>query len=467
VNRSLRAWRPARAAARTALLAAVALSVSAVSAFAAFNQAATGGPMSVTTTSLTAPTGLAASNPCSSATAVSTSLSWTASTSTATTGYAILRSSASAGPFSSVGTVSGINTTTYTDTVSHATAADSIYVAVKSANGMDVVSMASNSKTANSGGANMSSPTNIAVTPDGTKAYVANSATIGGNETVTPITLSNDTAGTPITVGGSKAPVGIAITPDGTTAWVGTGGTKTLVPITVATNTAGTAVSFTFGVNAVAITPDGTHAWATGAGGAIESMNTSTHALGTTINAVNGGTSGNMQAIAISPDGTKAYITDASTNKMVWPVTLSGASGTLGTPISLTFAPQAIAISPDGSTAWVAGATDIVPITGLPGSPVVGTLIPVTGAAFQGIAISPNGCFVYAADASANHQVVAVNAVTKAESTISLSTDVAEDIATAYPPVTYYYEVEGTRNVWTSPASGQASHAFGQPAQSS
>ena len=175
-------------------------------------------------------------------------------------------------------------------------------------------------------------------------------------------------------------------------------------------------------------------------------------------------TAGNLQAISISPDGTKAYIADAK-NNMIWPVTLSGASGTLGTPIALSFAPQALALTADGATAWVAGATGIVPIT--LATSTVGTVINVAGATFQGIAISPNACFVYAADASTNNRVVVVNAVTKAETTTIATDATPEDIAVAYPPVTYYYEVEGTRNLWTSPASGQASLHFGEPNQSS
>lgn len=442
--------------ARAALLTAALVTASSATAWASWSLGATAGPMTISTTTLTAPTGLSASNPCSSATAISSSLSWTASSATATTGYSVLRSTSSTGTFTSVGTVSGINTTTYTDTVSHASVADSIYVAVKSANGMDVVSMASNTKTANSGGPNLKNPTNIAVSPDGTKAYVANS----GANTVTPITLSNDTAGTQINLG-SKPPQGIAFTPDGTTAWVADGGDKTLWPINVSTDTAGTKVSFTFGVNAVAVTPDGTYAWVAGAGGDIQSMNVSTHALGTMIAAAGG----NMQALAITPDGTKAYVVDASGNKAVWPVTLSGASGTLGSAITLSFTPQAIAISPDGTTAWVAGQTDIVPITLATGT--AGAVISVAGANFQGIAVSPNGCYVYAADSSTNNQVVVVKASTGTVTT-TIATDTApQDIATAYPPVTYYYEVEGTRYSWTSPVSGQAALSFGNPAQSS
>ena len=54
----------------------------------------------------------------------------------------------------------------------------------------------------------MHKPTGIAITPDGTTAYVASS--IFG--TVTPIATATNTPGTPIDVG--IKPLGISITPD-------------------------------------------------------------------------------------------------------------------------------------------------------------------------------------------------------------------------------------------------------------
>jgi YVTN family beta-propeller protein len=58
-------------------------------------------------------------------------------------------------------------------------------------------------------------PVAIALTPDGSRAYVANS----GSNTVSVITTANNTVtGSPIPVG--FTPVAIAITPDGTHAYV-------------------------------------------------------------------------------------------------------------------------------------------------------------------------------------------------------------------------------------------------------
>ena len=92
-------------------------------------------------------------------------------------------------------------------------------------------------------------PEAIAITRDGSTAYVAN--LVSG--TVTPIATATNTAGTPITVG--SRPYAIAITPDGTTAYVTNHFSGTVTPIATATNTAGTPITVGSYPNAIAITP--------------------------------------------------------------------------------------------------------------------------------------------------------------------------------------------------------------------
>lgn len=95
-----------------------------------------------------------------------------------------------------------------------------------------------------------SAPLWIAITPNGKWAYVANSGwgfaggrtgNRNGGFTVTPIDLSTNVAGVPITVG--PAPSVVAITPDGKWAYVADTGTATragdVTPINIARNCAG------------------------------------------------------------------------------------------------------------------------------------------------------------------------------------------------------------------------------------
>jgi DNA-binding beta-propeller fold protein YncE len=74
--------------------------------------------------------------------------------------------------------------------------------------------------------------------------------------TVTPVSTATNIAGPPIPVG--REPAHIAITPDGTTAYVivfDLGGQYTLTPIATATNKAGPPIKAGKAAEAIAITP--------------------------------------------------------------------------------------------------------------------------------------------------------------------------------------------------------------------
>jgi DNA-binding beta-propeller fold protein YncE len=105
-----------------------------------------------------------------------------------------------------------------------------------------------------------SSTYGVAVTPDGKTAYV----TSGDGDTVKPITLSNNTVGTPIDFASNSEVCNIALTPDGAHAVV-VGDFSTAV-LDLAAGTV--AMSYTIAGRCVAITPDGTRALVTGAGAA-------------------------------------------------------------------------------------------------------------------------------------------------------------------------------------------------------
>ena len=109
-------------------------------------------------------------------------------------------------------------------------------------------------------------PDAIAITPNGKTAYVA----IYASGTVTPIDLATNTTGKPIKVSGKPLatrfygqPMAIAITPDGSTAYVANGATSTVTPIDLATNKPGKPIKISgkLGADAIAISVDGTTAY--------------------------------------------------------------------------------------------------------------------------------------------------------------------------------------------------------------
>ena len=110
------------------------------------------------------------------------------------------------------------------------------------------------------------SPVGIAITPNGTSAYVTNAL----SDSVTPIEpvqrhgrherpswqLATNRPGREIKVG--VDPSGIAITPDGTSAYVTNQGSDSVTPIEVQTNTPGKEIKVGTAPTGVAITPANT-----------------------------------------------------------------------------------------------------------------------------------------------------------------------------------------------------------------
>ena len=181
-------------------------------------------------------------------------------------------------------------------------------------------------------------PQGIAITPDGATAYVADAGAIvtgqsgGIGNTVTPIDLKTGQAGKPITVG--NAPLAVAITPDGTTAYVTNSYSGSVSPITVGSASAGTPIEMTGSPQAIAIS--GGTAWvaddssSVATGNNLTPISTSAQTAGTPVPVGK-----NPTAVAITPNGATAWVVCSGTNTVV-PVDLSSAAvkraGTVSVP---------------------------------------------------------------------------------------------------------------------------------------
>ena len=212
-----------------------------------------------------------------------------------------------------------------------------------------------------------SEPNAIAISPDGTTAYVANA----GDGTITKIALATNTVqGQPIKVGGD--PTGIAISPNGTVAYVtnNNAGYENLIPITLANDTiepgipVGTQVGGEPNATdpvAVAITPDGTTALVVDRGssvvpGAVTPVNLATDEAGTPFSQIGGSgpSIGNdPDAIAISPNGQDAYVTNFASGTLSEITLTSDVASAIETS-SAGSDPLGVAVTPDGSGAYVA-----------------------------------------------------------------------------------------------------------------
>ncbi len=256
------------------------------------------------------------------------------------------------------------------------------------------------------------------------------------------INLANNQIEGDITLLQQDAPLGIAITPDGRTVYVGDQssqekaaqpkGTSTYVnAIDVILNTP-TAIECNGHLNSlfVAISPDGTTVYPTfGGENKVGLIDVATQTLTGTISS----TGDNPTGIAISPNGKKIYVADGG-----GPSVTVFEEGVFSKTIHLSGRPTLIAITPDGSEVYVtANSNQIYVIDTL--SDELKQTITIPGIHnFRGIAISPDGRFVYICDADSTN-VYQINCSTKQiENTIDCDASyprgifIAPDGKTAY-----------------------------------
>jgi uncharacterized repeat protein (TIGR02543 family) len=224
----------------------------------------------------------------------------------------------------------------------------------------------------------------IAMSPDGTKAYVTNSG--GATGTVSVINTTSDTVTATIQVG--LAPVAVAFNPAGTEAYVAAsanvagGNVVTMIDVATSTVPAGTGalqnpIPLTGVPYGLAVSPDGSSLWVSRDNGLKASViDTSTNKVTTTFNLT-----GKPEGVTFSPDGRRVYMPMQTGGIAVFDATndtqlayLASGSGT-----------RHIAFTPDGTLAYATNYDDdtvsvydfdytLPTISGTPSSGVVGTV---------------------------------------------------------------------------------------------
>ena len=216
-----------------------------------------------------------------------------------------------------------------------------------------------------------SGPAAIALTPDGTKAFVTDIAT----HSVSPVDLSVSPVRPERRIGlaSGAEPVGIAVTPDGSEALVADMGTDTVTPISTSTDRAGTPIHL----------PPGSMPF----------------------------------AIAVTPDDSTAYV--AALAGALYPIDL--ATGDVGRPIAVAGAPNGVTITPNGDTAYVTGG-GYIPCANLPQG--TGAVTPVDlrddtpepsftlAGTTSGPAVTPDGKTLYVLESGPTSEDVSVPVAT-------------------------------------------------------
>lgn len=241
------------------------------------------------------------------------------------------------------------------------------------------------------------SPWGLAITPDGTRVYVADT----GADQVVPVDTATNKAGTPIPVG--EFPTGTAITPDGTRAYVTNFFEDTVTPIDLSSNTPEPSISMGDGPNDIAITPDGTRAYVVNAeDDTVERIDLATNTVVKTIPVGDG-----PHGVAVTPDGTRVYVANINGETVS---RIDTATDTVGETIAAIPAAEVISISPDGEQAYVLGwNSDVLEIdltTDLPGAS-----IPWFDNYLYGVAMRADGSRAYITDNS-DEELVEVDTTT-------------------------------------------------------
>jgi YVTN family beta-propeller protein len=243
--------------------------------------------------------------------------------------------------------------------------------------------------TAGSAIAGFNFPYDLAVTPDGSKIYVANS----GSTTTSVINTLTDIIAATIPVGAS--PVQAATAPDGVKAYVSNQSDNSVSVITTATNTVETTYTGFNSPNGLAVSPDGQMLFVTNGGGSsVSKVNTADGSIIKTL-AVGSSPTG----IVITPDGTKVYVANQTSNSVsVIDNTTNPISIKTTISINIGTNPVMLAMTPDGSKVYVTN-------YGSANVSVIDTAADTASATKIGVgnnpidvAVTPDGAHVYVAN---------------------------------------------------------------------
>jgi YVTN family beta-propeller protein len=185
----------------------------------------------------------------------------------------------------------------------------------------------------------------VAVTPDGTQVFGAET----GQYDVIALNTATGTT-TPIEVG--PYPQDVAVSPDGSTVYAtvtggdtGPGGSATVAVISTATDAVTGDITVGTAPRQVVFSPNGQYAYVTTEQG-IAVISTATSSVVSQI-----GDFASPQGIAVSPDGSTLYVTNPAANTLL---VINAATGRVTRAIQVGAEPYGVALSPDGSLAYVA-----------------------------------------------------------------------------------------------------------------
>jgi YVTN family beta-propeller protein/VCBS repeat-containing protein len=205
-------------------------------------------------------------------------------------------------------------------------------------------------------------------------------------------------------VGVGTEPIGVAVSPNGTTAYVANDGSNTVSVINTATNTVAATIAVGADPYDVAVNPNGNLAYVTNLGAGTVSV-IDTNPTSPTYDTVTANIPvADPVGVAVSPNGSLVYVTTQAGVDGPTVAVINTATNTVTATIPVSTTPYFVAVSPNGDNVYVTnygnstrGAGTLSVIDTNPASPTYDTVTATiaVGRLPQGVAVSPNGSFVY------------------------------------------------------------------------
>ncbi|GAA0912538.1 serine/threonine-protein kinase [Streptomyces thermoalcalitolerans] len=251
-------------------------------------------------------------------------------------------------------------------------------------------------------------PEEVAVSPDGRRAYVTNERS--GSVSVID-TATNKVDGT-IPVG--SFPKGVEVSPDGHRAYVANLGSGSVSVIDTATNKVDSTVPVGRQPDGVAVSPgDGSQVYVTnGRSGSVSVIDTETNKVDSTIPV-----GSSPAGVAMSPDGRRAYVANLGSGSVS---VIDTATNKVSRTIPVGRSPQGVDVSPDGRRAYVTSlGSGSVSVIDTATNEVDDTIS--VGSGPQGVAVAPeNGRWAYVTSFSSGSVSVIDTATNEVDDTISV-----------------------------------------------